>query len=84
MAVLTNAQVDDVTATFMQQARGPLALLKMDVRAAVVGLDGWYDANAAAANQSLPQPARAVLSLEDKALMSNLIVNARYVRDTAP
>ena len=81
MALLTDTQRAEVTATFMQQARGPLALLKMDVRAAVDGLDAWYDANAAAANQALPQPARAALSLEDKALMSNLIVNKRYVRD---
>ena len=84
MALLTDQQRAEVTAAFMQQAAGPLSVLKMDIRAAVDGLDSWYDANAAAANQALPQPARAALSLEDKALMSTLIVNERYVRDTTP
>lgn len=84
MAVLTDEQRAEVTAVFMQQARGPLSILKADIRAAVNGLDSWYDTNAAAANQSLPQPARGALSLEDKALLSNLIVNKRYVRDVTP
>lgn len=84
MAVLTNQQRAEVTAEFMQQARGPHTILKPDVRAAVDGLDGFYDANAVAANQSIPQPARGAMSLEDKALLSNLIVNKRYVRDITP
>ena len=81
MAVLTDTQRAEVTAAFMQQAKGPHTILKADVRAAVDGLDSWYDANAAAANQAIPQPARGAMSLEDKALMSNLVVNKRYVRD---
>lgn len=84
MAVLSDQQRAEVTAAFMQQAHGPLSILKMDCRAAVDGLDSWYDANAAAANQALPQPARGALSLDDKALLSNLIVNKRYVRDLPP
>jgi hypothetical protein len=84
MAVLTDVQRAEVTTAFMQQARGPLTILKADMRAAVDGLDSWYDANAASANQALPQPARAALSLEDKALLSNLIVTKRYVRDVTP
>ena len=84
MALLTEQQLDEVTAEFMRQAKGPLGLLKMEIRAAVQPLDAWYDANASSANQALPQPARTVLTLEDKALMSNLIVNKRYLRDVAP
>jgi hypothetical protein len=84
VAVLTDEQRHDVAVTFMQQAFGPLTLLKVDIRAAVDALDGWYDANAASANQALPQPARAELTLSDKALLSNLIVNKRYVRDVTP
>jgi hypothetical protein len=80
MAVLSDADRADVTAEFMRLAAGPLAILKADVRAAVNGLDTWYNDNAAAANQALPQPARASLTLTDKALMSNLIVNKRYVQ----
>lgn len=81
MAVLSDEDRQAVTQAFMQQAQGPLTILKVDIRAAVDGLDSWYDANAAAANQALPQPARGALSLADKALLSNLIVNQRYVRD---
>lgn len=84
MAVLTDEQRAEVTAAFMQQAQGPLTILKMDVRAAVNGLDAWYDANASAINQAIPQPARGALTLTDKALLNNMIVNARYVRDVAP
>lgn len=84
MAVLTDAQRADVAAEFMRLAQGPMTILKAEVRAAVDGLDAWYDANAAAANQALPQPARGALSLDDKALLSNLIVNKRYVRDLVP
>ena len=82
MAVLTDQQRAEVMTEFMQQAKGPHTILKADVRAAVDGLDSWYDANAAAANQAIPQPARGQMSLSDKALLSNLIVNKRYVRDT--
>lgn len=81
MALLTDAQRAEITTVFMQQALGPLSLLKMDCRAAVDALDAWYDANAPAANQALPQPARSVLTLADKALLSTLSVEKRYIRD---
>lgn len=84
MAVLTDQQRAEVTATFMQQAKGPLSILKMDVRAAVDALDAWYDANAGAINQAIPQPARGALTLTDKAMLNNMVVDARYVRDVAP
>ena len=84
MAVLTDQQRAEVMTEFMQQAKGPHTILKADVRAAVDGLDSWYDANAAAANQALPQPARGQMSLNDKALLSNLIVSKRYMRDVTP
>jgi hypothetical protein len=80
VAVLSDADRAEVAAEFMRLATGPLTILKPDVLAAVNGLDTWYNDNAPAANQSLPQPARANLTLSDKALMSNLIVNKRYVK----
>ena len=80
MAVLSAEDRAAVTALFMQQALGPLTLLKGDIQAAVNGLDDWYNANAAAANAALPQPARTALNLTDKALLSNLIVTQRYVK----
>jgi hypothetical protein len=80
MAVLSDADRAEVTAEFMQQAVGPHTIHKADVRAAVNGLDDWYNTNAAAANQALPQPARGQMTLTDKALLSNLIVTKRYVK----
>lgn len=82
MALLTEQQRAEVTAAFMQQAKGPHTILKADIRAAVDGYDAWVDANAAAANQSIPQPARGQMSLADKSLLNNLVVDKRYVRDT--
>lgn len=80
MAVLSDQDRADVTQVWMQQAKGPHTILKTDVRAAVDALDSWYNTNAPAANQALPQPARGAMSLEDKALLSNLIVEKRYVK----
>jgi hypothetical protein len=81
MPVLSEADRAEVTAEFMRLAQGPLTILKPDIRAAVDALDTWYNDNALSANASLPQPARSGLSQTDKALMSNLIVNKRYVKE---
>ena len=80
MAILSPADREAVAAEFMQQAAGPLPILKADVHAAVAGLDDWYNANAVSANQSLPPAARSGLTQTDKALLSNLIVTKRYVK----
>jgi hypothetical protein len=80
MAVLSDADRADVTEEFMRLAKGPHTITKADIRPAVNGLDDWYNTNAANANQALPQPARGAMSLEDKALLSNLIVSKRYVK----
>jgi hypothetical protein len=80
VAVLSDADRGEVATEFMQKAPGPLGITKAEVRAAVDGLDDWYNANAASANTAIPQPARSTLTLSDKAFMSNLIVNKRYVK----
>jgi hypothetical protein len=80
MAVLSDADRAEVAAEFTQLATGPHTIVKADIRAAVNGLDDWYNTNAPAANQALPQPARSAMSLTDKALLSNLIVSKRYVK----
>jgi hypothetical protein len=80
MAVLSDADRAEVTEEFLRLAKGPHTILKADVRPAVNGLDDYYNTNAPAANQSLPQPARGAMSLEDKALLSNLIVSKRYMK----
>jgi hypothetical protein len=80
VAVLSDQDRADVTAEFMAQASGPFTILKTDIRAAVDALDAWYNTNAASANQAIPQPARAQLTLTDKAHMSQLIVAKRYIK----
>jgi hypothetical protein len=80
MAVLSDADRAAVTAEFMEQAAGPFTILKTDIRAAVNALDDWYNTNAPSANAALPQPARAQLTLTDKAHMSQLIVAKRYIK----
>ncbi len=71
MALLTTAQVDELHARLMREfaaiAFGPCAVTKPELRAAIVGLDGYLDANQTAINQSIPQPARTALTQRQKA-----------------
>ena len=80
MAELSEEDRAEVTQEFMALALGPHTITKQDIRAAVNALDTWYNANAAAANQALPQPARSQMTTVDKAHMSTLIVNKRYLK----
>ena len=80
MAVLSDQDRADVTAEFMRQAAGPLALTKNDIRPCVDALDNYYNANAGAINQSLPLPGRTALTINDKALMDTLVKNKRYIK----
>jgi hypothetical protein len=45
---------------------GPLSVSKADLRAAVNATDAWIEANGAAFNSAIPQPARGSLSTEQK------------------
>lgn len=54
------------------------ALTKADVRAAVNAADAWADANAAAFNTALPQPARGALTAAQKARLLAKILLKRY------
>jgi hypothetical protein len=80
VAVLSDQDRAEVTQEFMAQAQGPHTITKADIRAAVNALDEWYNSNAASANAALPQPARGQMTTTDKAHLSNLIVNKRYVK----
>lgn len=50
---------------------------KTDLRAAVDAADAWVDSSAASFNAALPQPARAVLTADQKALLLVAVVLAR-------
>ena len=73
MAVLTDQERIGIWAETMRRwsnRRETLgALTKGDLRAAVDAVDNWADANAAAFNTAIPQPARNQLTAAQKAVL---------------
>ena len=55
------------------------AMTKAELRAAVDAIDNWIVSNAAAFNTAIPQPARAALTVSQKARLFSLIVYKRYI-----
>lgn len=55
------------------------ALTKAELRAAVNALDQWVSDNGAAINSAIPQPARAVLTTQQKALLMQFVISKRYL-----
>ena len=81
MAVLSNGERFIAWADFMRAAsddRDPIGITKQDLRAAVDAIDGWVDANSAAFNTAIPQPARGSLSAKQKARILMLVVQRRW------
>lgn len=81
MATLPNLDRADVWAKMMSDAsntRDSLPLVKADLRAAVNAVDDWVDANAAAFNTAIPQPARGALTAKQKAKLLFYVVNRRF------
>lgn len=54
------------------------SLTKAELRAAVDAVDAWADANAAAYNSAIPQPARGVLTAKQKALLLMYVAAKRH------
>lgn len=54
-------------------------ITKVDLRAAVNALDDFFEANAAAINSAIPQPARAQLSISQKARLAVYVLTRRYI-----
>lgn len=81
MAVLADQDRVDLWADFMRDNTEPWgALTKADLRAAVNALDDYFSANAATLNAALPQPARAALSVTQKARLLMFVVTRRYLK----
>lgn len=81
MAVLDSAGREAVWAEFQRQrstARQPIAVNKANGRAAVAAIDEWAEANAAAFNSAIPQPARGLLSAKEKAELLWKVLRERY------
>lgn len=80
MGVLTVEQIAAARAEWMRNwpRNEPAPLNKPDLLAAFVALDAWLDANAAAANLAIPQPARSALTAKQKARLLKAVISARY------
>jgi hypothetical protein len=83
MAVLTDEQRAEEWAAFMSDVSGNQEvfgmLTKADIRAAVNALDDYLHTNAAAINQTLPEPARTELTTPQKARLLMRVVARRYL-----
>ena len=51
---------------------------KNDIRAATDAIDAWLNTNAAAMNSAIPQPARGLLTVKQKARLLMRVVSKRY------
>lgn len=67
-------------ARYMRKFAAP-TLTKANLLAAFSGIDGYFEANAAAMNTSIPQPARAELTTQQKAIIVAMVAIARYGGD---
>lgn len=80
MAVLSDTERFNGTADCMRHEPGSFgALTKADIRAAFNAIDAFLNANAAAINNAIPQPARAQLTTQQKARMLNEVIRRRYI-----
>jgi len=81
MAVLSDAERARIWRGIMRYwsaERTPCGTTKADLRAAVNAADAWIDANAAAYNSALPQPARGALTTEQKAVLLAITALVRF------
>jgi hypothetical protein len=81
MAALPDTDRFNTWALFMADAgmqRQSLPLSKVDLRAAVNAIDDWVDANTAAYNAAVPQPARGALTTKQKAQLLLYVVKKRF------
>ena len=82
MAVLADADRASCYSDFVAelgQARESFGLVtKADIRAALNGLDDFLSTNAVSINQAIPQPARGVLTVAQKARLLRWVVTYRF------
>lgn len=79
MAVLSDQDRFDAWAQWQRENKDTVAVTKTDLRAAFNALDDYFNANAAAMNTAIPQPARANLSTSQKASIARLVLYFRFI-----
>ena len=62
----------------LSQSRVPVSITKADLRAAVNAVDAWIEANSAAFNTAIPQPARAALTAAQKAELLSAVALRKF------
>lgn len=80
MAALTEEERKEIWAEFQREAsakREALPLTKAQLRAAVNALDDYFDANGAALNSAIPQPARGALTTRQKLFLVVYVLTQR-------
>lgn len=82
MAVLSNADRAACSRDFQVHPQvGTFgAVTKANILAAVNALDDFLETNAATINSVIPQPARGVLTVQQKALLLQFVIEKRYIR----
>jgi hypothetical protein len=83
MAALSNADRSEMLAEFMSELSGtrePVAVTKTELRAAADAIDDWVEANKAAFNTAIPQPARAALTAAQKSRLLMFVVRQRFIK----
>lgn len=56
----------------------PIAINKVELRAAIDAIDAWMDANGSSFNTAIPQPARGALTAKQKAELLVFVVQRRF------
>jgi hypothetical protein len=82
MAILSDPDREAGFAKYLRDRNaegGGVPLTKNDIRAAFNALDDFFSTNAAAVNQTIPQPARSGLTTAQKATLAISVLERRYL-----
>lgn len=82
MAVLNGSDRTGIWAELMRQLGqyGSVSINRVELKAAVDALDDFLEANSAAINQAIPQPARGALNGSQKAFIVSAVARRRAER----
>lgn len=79
MAVLSDADRLAVNGDLNRDEKTTfVSLTKNDLLAAVNAIDGFFEANAAAINNAIPQPARGAMTIAQKSRLVRYVIQKRY------
>lgn len=81
MAILSAADLAELTAEIQRTSDCPGGISKPQLRAVYDALDAWWETTAAAAaNAAIPQPQRGILSAKEKSAILMALLAMKYRR----